>query len=201
MSNEHPAGGQKESSKARWNRRYASPEYTAGVPEPFVCEVVGQQLTAGRALDVAAGGGRHTLWLAARGWNLRSVDVAEAGLARCLEQAQKRGLAGRVRAEVRDLERELLPTGSWDLIVSSHYLQRSLMGPMAGALVAGGSLVMIQPSETNLQRHAKPSRRFLVAQGELVQMARSAGLEIVQYREGWGDRGQHLAELWARRPV
>jgi len=52
---------------------------------------------------------------------------------------------------------------------------------------------------TNLERHASPSRRFLVETGELELWARGLTLEIVVAREGWTPDGRHEAELVARR--
>jgi hypothetical protein len=49
----------------------------------------------------------------------------------------------------------------------------------------------------NLERHARPSARFLVEPNELLRLV--APLEIVAYREGWLD-DRSLARVLARRP-
>ena len=37
-------------------------------------------LTPGRALDLAAGEGRNSVWLAERGWSVTAVDFSRVGL-------------------------------------------------------------------------------------------------------------------------
>lgn len=229
------------SAKERWNARYLAAAQKEKRPEPFVCDCVSRLKHVGRALDVAAGTGRHALWLASLGFQVWAVDVSDVGLGRCRRLAEERSLADRIEVVVRDLERfpdlasqpggpplaqgrgssrleaatdrderrchgaaeESGPAdlaGPWDLIVSSHYLQRSLLASLAQVLRPGGSFLMVQPTESNLERHAKPSRRFLVGAGELEAWARDEGLRILEYREGWSEAGQHLAQLWAQRP-
>ena len=64
-----------------WDARYAAEERVfSGEPNPFVAELAGP-LAPGRALDLAAGEGRHALWLARRGWRVTAVDFSPVGLA------------------------------------------------------------------------------------------------------------------------
>ncbi len=63
-------------------------------------------------------------------------------------------------------------------------------------LAPGGVLACEIATVQNLERHAKPSRRFLLELGELPRLC--APLEVVHYTEGWqGDRC--LARILARR--
>ena len=95
-----------------------------------------------------------------------------------------------------------MPAGPWALVLVSHYLQPSLYPAAAAALVPGGALVVVHPTVENLQRHAKPSQRFLLQPGEARQLAQDAGLTVESFEEGWcgeGDDARHLARLVARR--
>ena len=68
-------------SKEKWERRYAEREDAPGEPNPvFVEEVEG--LPPGRALDLAAGDGRHAIYLARRGWQVTAVDFSQTALER-----------------------------------------------------------------------------------------------------------------------
>lgn len=68
-----------------WDERYAEAggskheHNIVDGPDPTVAEVVAG-LTPGRALDVAAGRGRHSLWLARHGWQVTAVDWSHVGL-------------------------------------------------------------------------------------------------------------------------
>ena len=64
---EQPAGTD-DNAIARWDARHAAPDGDPSPhPNPWVQEIAGA-LTPGRAIDLGAGRGRHSLWLAGRGW-------------------------------------------------------------------------------------------------------------------------------------
>jgi SAM-dependent methyltransferase len=66
---------------ADWDARYAERQQWSGEPNRLVAELAGD-LPPGAALDLAAGEGRHALWLARRGWRATAVDFSATGLAR-----------------------------------------------------------------------------------------------------------------------
>lgn len=68
-----------------WDERYAASggdkhqHRLSGGPDPTLVEVAAG-LRPGRALDVAAGRGRHALWLAAHGWQVTAVDFSRVAI-------------------------------------------------------------------------------------------------------------------------
>ncbi len=66
---------------ADWDARYAERQQWSGEPNPLVAGLVGE-LPPGDAVDLAAGEGRHALWLARRGWDVTAVDFSAVGLDR-----------------------------------------------------------------------------------------------------------------------
>ena len=76
--------------EAEWNARYSADEVWSGAPNgTLVAEIASTR--PGRALDVGAGEGGDSLWLAERGWNVTATDVAQAGLDRLVSKAATRG--------------------------------------------------------------------------------------------------------------
>lgn len=187
-----------EQDRAKWDARYAGrdPEME-DAPSPFLVSVAHHLPREGRALDVAGGAGRNGLWLAARGLRVTIADVSAVGLRVASARAERRGL--QVSTVCVDLEQEPLPDGPWDLIVCILYLSRPLFAKMADALAPGGVLVFLQPTVTNLERHEKPPRAFLLEPREIEQLLPSS-LEIVVLDEGWSPDGHHEARVVARRP-
>jgi 2-polyprenyl-3-methyl-5-hydroxy-6-metoxy-1,4-benzoquinol methylase len=59
-------------------------------PNVFMMESV-KGLTPGTALDVGAGQGRNSVWLATQGWQVTAIDLSGAGLAAASESAVKAG--------------------------------------------------------------------------------------------------------------
>ena len=179
-----------------WNERYRRRGPTALPPSPYLVSLASRLPAGGQALDVGGGSGRNACWLAAQGFDVTVVDIAEEGLALARAAAQALGLS--LTTVQRDLERDGLPDGAWDVIVCMHFLHRPLFPQWAAVLRPGGVLVFEQPTRSNLERHAKPSARFLLEDGELPHLVH--GLVVLDLQEGWNETGRHEARLLARRP-
>jgi SAM-dependent methyltransferase len=130
----------------RWDRRYAAEERVfSGGPNQFVVEAL-SNLPAGRALDMAAGEGRHALWLARRGWRVTAVDFSRVGLDKGRQGAEAEGL--RVDWVVEDLYRYAPPRASFELVLMTHFHprpadRRRVFGGAVEALVPGGHLLVV----------------------------------------------------------
>jgi len=187
--------------RARWDARWSAPDAPASAAparalveaEPFLPRAAAARVP--RVLDVAGGAGRNAVWLARRGLDVTLADVSPLALARAAGAAAAAGVT--LRLLERDLE-EGLPAGPWDAIVVVDFLHRPLFDAFPTALAPGGVLVHAQPTLRNLERHAHPGARFLVAPGELRALAR--GLGVLAFAEGWVD-DRHVARLVARRPA
>ncbi len=188
--------------RERWDARYRSRTDHDTRPSSFLISLddvlprgAGAPARAPRALDVAGGTGRNAVWLARRGLEVTLADVSPVALGLARSAAYAAGVTLRL-VEV-DLESGSLPPGPFDLIVSIDFLCRPLLAVFPTALGPGGLLVYAQATRRNLERHAHPSARFLLAEGELRTLV--AGLEVRGYEEGWFD-DRHEARLLARRP-
>jgi SAM-dependent methyltransferase len=129
----------------------------------------------GSVLDVACGGGRHAVWLAAQGFAVTGVDRNADAL---------QGLPAGIAALHADLEGAPwpLPGRTFDGIVVTNYLWRPLWPDLLDALAPGGVLIY-ETFALGQQRFGKPSRPdFLLQPGELLRVC--AGLRVVAYEEG-----------------
>lgn len=183
-----------DADRDRWNatwRDAPSRDVTA-----FLVEQAHRLPAAGRVLDLAGGPGHDALWLAARGLDATLCDVSDVALSRARTEAAVRGLP--LATLHRDLERDGAPPGPWDVVVCFFYLQRDLFSRWPELLAPGGLLLFAQPTRTNLERHPKPGRRFLLEPGELATLV-PPGLEVLSLTEGWTPRDVHEARLVARR--
>lgn len=150
----------------------------------------------GELLDIAGGGSADSLAFARRGLDVTVVDVSDVGLARARDRASEAGLS---IATVRvDLEHDPIPTGPWDVITIANYLQRDVFAAAAEGLAPQGLLGVIIATVTNLERHEKPGRPFLLQPGELPDLL--PALELLHHSEEWRANGRHEAHLVARRP-
>jgi SAM-dependent methyltransferase len=130
----------------------------------------------GSVLDVAAGGGRHTRWLAARGHAVTAVD-RDAGAMAALHAVAETLTA--------DLEQGSWPlTGrTFDAVIVTNYLWRPLL-PALVASVASGGVLLYETFATGNETVGRPTNpQFLLAPGEL--LAASEGLRTVAYEDGF----------------
>lgn len=139
---------------------------------------------AGEALDLACGSGRHTRLMAALGHPVLALDRQDQALAA--------SCGPQVTTMQFDLEAEgaVWPFGAqrFAAIVVTNYLHRPLLAQLAQSLRADGMLIY----ETFAQGNAiygKPSNpAFLLAPGELLALASSAGLQVLAYEDGHIER-------------
>ena len=88
-------------------------------PAPELLSIL-SEVAPGRALDLACGSGRHSLWLIERGWDVTAVDIAIGDIpgAHC------------IRADLERHEYRIEPD-EWDLIVCWLYWQPDLLPGIA----------------------------------------------------------------------
>lgn len=169
-------------------------------PAAFL-EEVAPSLCHGRALDLACGSGRESVYLASLGFDVLGVDILDDALTKARDLASRCAAAlGPLEFDVLDLESPRVGFEQpFDLIVGFRYLHRPLFAKLAEWLAPGGTLIYETFTELHRARHGKPSRdAFVLKPGELRELA--SGLSIAHYVENWHD-GYHTARLIARRTV
>ncbi len=136
-----------------WDQRYAGSDLVwTAEPNRFVVAEL-QDLAPTRALDVAAGEGRNSVWLASRGWQVTAVDFSAVGLDKGRRLAEQAGVSvDWVCADVRDYEPE---PGSFELVLIAYLQLREaeldgVLRRAVRALAPGGVLLLVGHDVTNL---------------------------------------------------
>jgi SAM-dependent methyltransferase len=169
--------------RQQWNERYAATPLLWNVdPDPFLGPEVGDR-PPGRALDLGAGEGRTTLWLAERGWQVTAVDFSDVALERGRQRVAAAGAAGAVEWVCADLA-EFDPTGdTYDLVLLMFIhlrpdVRRRLLGLAAGTLAPGGVFLVVGYDSANVPDGEGGPRdpELLVAPEDIV--ADLAGLRV-----------------------
>jgi tellurite methyltransferase len=178
ISGDAASAGNQEALREKWDSRYRSAD---GVPEPaLILREYDHLLPAsGRALDLACGLGASTLWLAGRGFRVSAWDLSPVAIARLSALAQERGLS--VEAAVRDVIAEPPPTGSFDLILVAHFLERGLAPAIAAALRPGGVLFYQTFSRESVSTCGPSNPAYRLAPNELLDLF--PGLIVRAYRD------------------
>lgn len=163
-----------------WDARYsAEPTLWGDAPNQFVRARLADA-EPGRAVDLACGNGRNSVWLARRGWRVHAVDISTVAI----EQARERSAQAGV--EVGWAVGDALtwrPQRPLDLalVVYLHVPLPDLIGLLARAaswLAPGGRLLYVGHSRTNLTRGVGgPSDPGILA--EIADLAAAAeGLQV-----------------------
>lgn len=179
----------------------------ASPPANFLVEQF-QRLPQGKVLDVAAGRGRHSLFLASHGFQVDAVDRDENALTSLFTSAQHQG-SHAVTTRALDLEQPgpdepHLGKEVYDVILVFFYLYRPLFPAILEALKPGGVLVYETFTiDNHVYRHHPKRREFCLSPNELLRL--TAPLTVLHYDEGahvdeGGADRIHTAQLLAHKP-
>lgn len=138
-----------------WDARYRAEELVwSSEPNRFLPPEVAE-LEPGRALDVACGEGRNTIWLATQGWEATGVDFSTVAIDKARHIAKERSVSATWK--VLDVVTEDLEREAFDLVIV-FYLQlppeqRTVaFRRAAGAVAPGGRLIIVGHDSTNIAR-------------------------------------------------
>ena len=121
-----------QTDRQRWDARYREGAYGQRLWPSAYLEQCMPRLTpaqsGARALDVACGRGRNSLYLAQQGFAVEAVDVSPAAIAQGARTALQTGLAINWRCQdVQSGAATWQPQGSFDLIIMFRFVASSLL--------------------------------------------------------------------------
>lgn len=168
-----------EDDRIKWNQRYQSEDSFLGErPSPYLTREIERivRLVPGkRALDVACGEGRNSIFLAQNGFSVTGVDISDIGLAKAAARAKLQG----VEADFRLVDLDFYEIAErYDLILNFNFLLRELIPAEVSALDPGGLLLFdtIMESPQLLATH---NPTYLLRRGELTSLFEKFDGEIL----------------------
>ncbi len=172
-----------KTDRIKWNQRYdAEGMYLGQRPSPFLSREMERilRLAPGkRALDIACGEGRNSIFLAQQGFLVTALDISEVGLGKAAKWAEQEGL--QVDFQQVDLEGYRI-TERFDLIINFNFLLRELIPEELRALSPGGLLIIDTIMESP-QPCAAHNPAYLLQAGELQRISEGMKGEILFYEE------------------
>ncbi len=184
-----------------WHRDGVSAGWAA---DDALVELAGA-LAPGRALDLGAGAGRNSLWLARAGWDVTAVDQSPEALAQLARSADAERLT--VRTVVGDIVAVASAAERFDLVVVANLHppadERARIFAAAAEAVAPGGHLYVAGHHVDAFGHAGPPFPERLYTSETLEGA-FPGLEILRH-----ERRQHAARggvaiaqqmAWAHRP-
>jgi SAM-dependent methyltransferase len=128
----HPGTQRQRQDAAFWERPETVAWFAARPPDRRLVDLLAGHPRGCRALDLGCAAGRHTVWLARAGFDVRALDASEAMVAHTRERLA--GLLGHEEATARVHQGDMadlgaFAAGSFDLVIAIGVL------PGAGSLV------------------------------------------------------------------
>ncbi len=173
-----------EADQTRWDARHLDRAPRPG-PNPWLRRCAEHFPPGARVLDLASGLGEDVSWLLDQGHAAHAVDVSPVAAARATARDP------RIPYQVVDLDR-WSPQGNWDVVLTQHFLDRTLWPRILEALVPGGLFV----AEV-LTEGAAHGRAFHAKRGELLRAF--VDWDVLAWEEARD--GEHVtSRLLAQRP-
>lgn len=172
-----------DNKNLKWDQRFRHEECVLGSdPSAFLADNIEQikRLAPGkRALDIACGEGRNSIYLAKQGFEVVGLDISQAGLEKARAWMEKESV--KIDLRLVDLEGYHI-TERYDLIINFNFLLRELI-PEAVAALAPGGVMMFDTLVDSPFVCCPHKKEYLLKPGEIVLIFRKFKGEILQSEE------------------
>lgn len=198
----------------RWNERFSAPDYIFGTaPNAFLASNAARLKRGQRALCVADGEGRNSVWLAEQGLEVTAFDFSPVGVEKARRLAAGRGVS--VSYEVATVYDWRWPQAAFD-VAAAIFVQfadppmRAFMFERMAAALRPGGLLLVEGYTPAQLRHATGGPKQVDQLYTEEQLRREfPGFEVLELREyeaelDEGSRHHGMSaviDLVARKPV
>ncbi|MDF1581941.1 MAG: methyltransferase domain-containing protein [Methyloprofundus sp.] len=163
----------------KWNAIYSE----GLVSEARSSEVLSNNLyllpKSGQALDLACGLGANALLLAKQGLTVQAWDISTRALQKLKAQADTEALA--VKTFTQEITRRSFSVNSFDVVVVSRFLDRSICNAIMECLKPNGLLFYQTYTQHKIYPQGPENPKFLLADNEMLSLF--SAMKVIYYRE------------------
>jgi 2-polyprenyl-3-methyl-5-hydroxy-6-metoxy-1,4-benzoquinol methylase len=168
-----------KSNSEKWDEIYAKQGCSSLMPASVLAEHTFLLPETGVALDLACGLGANAFLLAEYGLEVQAWDISAAAIAKVQQLAQEKGLE--VAALQVDIQKNSLPENSFDVIVITRFLDRTVCREIMAALKPEGLLFYQTYTRQKITDSPPHNPDFLLAENELLSLF--SPLKVIFYQE------------------
>lgn len=183
-----------------WDERFRTGEYPSDLDPSPVLRAYVPETADGRALDVACGTGRNTVFLAEQGYEVDAIDRSIVGLQITEENAEKAGVGDRINPIQADATRFAYPRSRYDVVTISFFRTLDRLHDIKAALNPDGLLYYQHHLRSDPPAEAGPSSpRHRFPSNELLHAC--LDLTVLYYEESserWQGQFSATVDLVAR---
>ena len=165
--------------KEKWNTKYDGDSYITG-KEP--CEWLKSHteflVKGGKALDIAAGEGRNSVFAASLGYEVVSMDISEIALKKAQRLANEKNVT--ITTLSTDLDNISLPKNEYDLVLCFNFLERKLFQEIRKTLKSGG-ILFYETFSVDYLKYSSFKKEWVLEHNELLKAFND--LRILRYQE------------------
>jgi len=167
-----------QKDKLKWDKKYQ--ETTSLLKDREASENLKKiiEKTKGKkALDVASGAGRNSIYLAINGFDVEALDISSVAL----DVLNNKGFKN-ISCKLVDLDEYEVPKNSYDLIVMTNFLDRNIIPKLSISLKPDGILFIETYMEDDENEKPPSNPDFLLKKDELKTFFDNA-FELLDYDE------------------
>lgn len=172
-----------QQDRQKWDKKYVDkpqllrPRAASEVVMRYGCSGEGM-----RALDLACGAGRNTIYLANERYKVDAVDIADAALDALRVDASQRGLTKYITPILQDLDEFEVEPNVYDLVIMTNFLDRALLERVKEGLKTGGYFI-VETYMDDLINEKKESNVDNLLKKEELKTLFDDGYEVIYYDE------------------
>jgi tellurite methyltransferase len=187
----------KKSAAEIWNARYAGERYLFGKEPVLSLKNNLEHLRKGKAIEIAAGEGRNSVFLAQNGFQVEGVDCSSVAIEKAKKLAAEKGAA--VDFKTQNLDFFLMPLMKYDTIVMTYFRPNArFFSEVRRGLVAGGTFVLEAYTVDQAKAAPNPNLDFEECYKPNEVLAQLKDLRVLYYKE-IPDGSAHTVQLIAKK--
>ena len=164
--------------KTKWNKKYnENSSLLEKRDHSKLLEKAIKGVNKEKALDLACGSGRNSIYLASLGFNVLALDISDVAI----DNLKKRDIQN-IQAQVADLDNFSFENSSFNLITMTNFLDRELINRVKNSLKENGVFFIETYMEDKGNEKESSNPNYLLKKDELKSIFKD-GFKILDYQE------------------